>query len=264
MGTRGRRARIYTITTPSGPTPCMNPSENLCLGYMLGGVSAYVLGGFFTEGVSITKTMFFYIFSLQWSNSILSVTDCFRFFPIISDSSFAPKNKKTKNVRIFKVSLELRFIFEFWVSYPDNLWFLPNFFGKLFHFMWTIFDFQFLPHSFFLPNSQKKFEKPYCVLVFCWKWSKMPNSKITHSKIKKTNFQIQKKIKFQNPKSINRRSWLACGWQGDVAGRRGKRKQKQTQKPPQAREPAAGTPGPGLRFLRMWVGWLILFTFIFV
>ena len=66
--------------------------------YLLGGVSAYVLGGFFTEGVSITKTMFFYIFSLQWSNSILSVTDCFRFFPIISDSSFAPKNKKKQKM----------------------------------------------------------------------------------------------------------------------------------------------------------------------
>ena len=69
--------------------------------YGLGGVSAYVLGGFFTEGVSITKTMFFYIFSLQWSNSILSVTDCFRFFPIISDSSFAPKNKKNKKCTNF-------------------------------------------------------------------------------------------------------------------------------------------------------------------
>ena len=35
MGTRGRRARIYTITTPPGPTPYINSSENLCpLGYM--------------------------------------------------------------------------------------------------------------------------------------------------------------------------------------------------------------------------------------
>ena len=88
---------------------------------------------------------------------------CYRLFPIFSDyfrfQFCSKKQKKTKNVLIFKVSLELRFIFEFWVSYPDNLWFLPNFFGKLFHFMWTIFDFQFLPHSFFLPNSQKKFEK---------------------------------------------------------------------------------------------------------
>ena len=87
------------------------------------GVLPYVLGCFFTEGVSIKKIIFFYIFALQWSNSILSVTDCFRFFPIISDSRFA---QKTKNVLIFKVSLELRFIFGFWVSYPDNLWFLPN------------------------------------------------------------------------------------------------------------------------------------------
>ena len=41
--------------------PISNPTFN----GDLGGVSAYVLGGFFTEGVSITKTMFFYIFSLQ-------------------------------------------------------------------------------------------------------------------------------------------------------------------------------------------------------
>ena len=32
---------------------------------ILGGVSAYVLGGFFTEGVSIKKSVFFTFFSLQ-------------------------------------------------------------------------------------------------------------------------------------------------------------------------------------------------------
>ena len=96
--------------------------------------------------------------------------------------------------------------------------------------------------------------------MFCWKWSKMPNSKITHSKIKKTNFQIQKKIKFQNPKSINRRSWLACGWQGDGANENKNRHKSRPKResPPLAHQARASDfSGCG------WPDWYYLHSFLY-
>ena len=66
----------------------------------LGGVSAYVLGGFFTEGVSIKKSMFFYIF---FTPVIKFHPFCYGLFPIFSDSSFAPKNNKMKKNTDFLV-----------------------------------------------------------------------------------------------------------------------------------------------------------------
>ena len=68
--------------------------------HALGGVSAYVLGGFFTEGVSIKKSMFFYIF---FTPVIKFHPFCYGLFPIFSDSSFAPKNNKMKKNTDFLV-----------------------------------------------------------------------------------------------------------------------------------------------------------------
>ena len=42
----------------------------------------------------------------------------------------------------FSVSLELRCVLGFWESYPDRLWFVPNFLERSFNLIWTVSDFQ--------------------------------------------------------------------------------------------------------------------------
>ena len=77
--------------------------------YMLGGVLPYVLGGFFTEGVPIKKTLIFHMF---FTPVIKFHPYCYGLFPIFSDYfRFQFCSKKAKNVQFFSVSLELRCIF---------------------------------------------------------------------------------------------------------------------------------------------------------
>ena len=188
--------------------------------YKLGGVLPYVLGGFFTEGVSITKTMIFYIF---FTPVIKFHPFCYGPFPIFSDSSFAPKNnnmkkntdflvfhwnwdvslasektiptisdfyqiswkklqfnldrfrlsnilpipvllqkakKRSRKIMFFSVSLELRCVLGFWESYPDRLWFVPNFLGKKLQFNLDRFRLSnFLPISVLLQKAKERSRK---------------------------------------------------------------------------------------------------------
>ena len=50
---------------------------------------------------------------------------------------------------LFSVSLELRCVFGFWESYPDCLWFVPNFLERRFNLIRTVSDFQSFTDSSF-------------------------------------------------------------------------------------------------------------------
>ena len=60
----------------------------------------------------------------------------------------------------FSVSLELRCVLGFWESYPDRLWFVPNFLAKNFNLIWTVSDFPiFLPIPVLLQKAKKRSRK---------------------------------------------------------------------------------------------------------
>ena len=59
------------------------------------------------------------------------------------------KKKRSRKIMFFSVSLELRCVFGFWESYPDCLWFVPNFLERSFNLIWTVSDFQSFTDSSF-------------------------------------------------------------------------------------------------------------------
>ena len=80
-------------------------------------------------------------------NLIWTVSD----FPIFYRFQFCSKKpkKRSRKIMLFSVSLELRCVFGFWESYPDCLWFVPNFLERSFNLMWTVSDFQSFTDSSF-------------------------------------------------------------------------------------------------------------------
>ena len=69
--------------------------------------------------------------------------DCFRLSKFLPIPVLLQKAKKrSKKIMFFSVSLELRCVLGFWESYPDRLWFVPNFLERSFNLIWTVSDFQ--------------------------------------------------------------------------------------------------------------------------
>ena len=69
--------------------------------------------------------------------------DCFRLSKFLPIPVLLQKAKKrSRKIMFCSVSLELRCVLGFWESYPDRLWFAPNFLERGFNLIWTVSDFQ--------------------------------------------------------------------------------------------------------------------------